>query len=53
VDHLDEAITRLRSEGVRIVAPARTAANGRINYAFIEGPDHISIELVEGQAVKK
>jgi len=53
VDHLDEAIARLRGEGVTIVAPPRTAVNGRIKYAFIEGPDHIWIELVEGQAVKE
>lgn len=53
VDHLDETIARLRGEGVRIVDPPRTAAGGRIKYAFIEGPDHISIELVEGQAVKE
>jgi catechol 2,3-dioxygenase-like lactoylglutathione lyase family enzyme/predicted enzyme related to lactoylglutathione lyase len=40
VDHLGETLERLRKEGV--------AVDG----AFVEGPDHLRIELVEGQAHK-
>jgi hypothetical protein len=31
----------------------KSAAGGKIKYAFIEGPDKIRIELVEGQAHKE
>jgi catechol 2,3-dioxygenase-like lactoylglutathione lyase family enzyme len=53
VDHLDATIARLRGERVRVVEAPRPAGDGRIQSAFIEGPDHIWIELVEGQAVKE
>ena len=42
VDNLRETLERLRKEGIK-------ATDG----AFIEGPDHIRIELVEGQALNK
>lgn len=48
VDNLQETLNRLRGEGVTITtAPA--VAGGNIKSAFIEGPDHISIELVEAR----
>ncbi len=50
VDNLDEAIARLKSEGVKVTAEPRSIA-GKVKFAFIEGPDKMSIELVEGQAV--
>ena len=48
VDNLDQALTRLKNDGVKITEAAHSSPEGKS--AFIEGPDHIKIELVEGQA---
>jgi catechol 2,3-dioxygenase-like lactoylglutathione lyase family enzyme len=53
VDNLSETIERLIKEGVKITDPIRTTARGRLKHAFIEGPDYIRIELVEGRAHKE
>jgi len=42
VDNLQEILKRLRKDGVKVT-----------DGAFVEGPDHIRIELVEGQATKE
>ena len=42
VDNVAETLTRLRKEGVKVT-----------DGTFIEGPDHIRIELVEGRASKE
>ena len=42
VDRLHETLERLRRDGVKVT-----------DDSFIEGPDHIRIELVEGQAAKE
>ena len=47
VDNLEETLARLRKDGVKVTDEIRTAAGGRLKYAFIEGPDSIRIELVE------
>lgn len=52
VDNLDATLARLKEEGVTITDPPRTAFNGAVKFAFIEGPDKMRIELVEGQAVR-
>ena len=46
VDDLDQTLNRLKKDGVKI-----TERGGES--AFIEGPDHIKIELVEGAAHKE
>jgi catechol 2,3-dioxygenase-like lactoylglutathione lyase family enzyme len=51
VDDLSKTIERLRAAGVKITMEPRTL--GKLQIAFIEGPDHISIELVEGHATKE
>jgi len=51
VDDLSETMRRLKSEGVRIVEPVKVT--GKLKHAFIEGPDAILIELVEGRAQKE
>ena len=48
VDSLNETIERLKSEGVKISNP--TSGPRGLKRAFIEGPDYIQIELVEGHA---
>ncbi len=53
VDNLAEALERMRSEGVKVTDEIRSLAGGKIKFAFIEGPDNIRIELVEGHARKE
>jgi predicted enzyme related to lactoylglutathione lyase len=50
VDNLDQTLERLKKDGVKITDGPHSSPGGK--YAFIEGPDHIRIELVEGQARK-
>jgi catechol 2,3-dioxygenase-like lactoylglutathione lyase family enzyme len=52
-DNLAEVVERLRKDGVKVSEEIRSAAGGKIKYAFIEGPDKIRIELVEGLARKE
>ncbi len=51
VDNLDETLARLKNDGVTVTGVFQAGA--KIGSAFIEGPDHVSIELVEGQAHKE
>ena len=53
VDNLATTVDRLNKEGVKIVERIRTDEGGKLKHAFIEGPDYIRIELVEGQARKQ
>jgi len=52
-DNLSEALEQMRKDGVKITQEMRIAFHGKLKYAFIEGPDRIRIELVEGQAHKE
>jgi catechol 2,3-dioxygenase-like lactoylglutathione lyase family enzyme len=52
-DNLSEALERMRKDGVKVTQEIQTAFHGKVKYAFIEGPDRIRIELVEGQARKE
>lgn len=52
-DNLPEALERMRKDGVKVTDEIKTVAGGKIKYAFVEGPDKIRIELVEGQAHKE
>jgi catechol 2,3-dioxygenase-like lactoylglutathione lyase family enzyme len=52
VDSLDQTLERLKKDGVKVTDEPRSVAGGKVKFAFIEGPDHIRIELVEGQAHK-
>jgi catechol 2,3-dioxygenase-like lactoylglutathione lyase family enzyme len=49
-ENLAATIARLKDEGVRVTDPIRSTVGGKLKHAFIEGPDHIRIELVEGRA---
>jgi catechol 2,3-dioxygenase-like lactoylglutathione lyase family enzyme len=53
VDNLDDTLARLKKDGVKITDEPRSIAGGKVRFAFIEGPDHVRIELVEGQARKE
>jgi catechol 2,3-dioxygenase-like lactoylglutathione lyase family enzyme len=52
-DNLTDALERLRKGGVHVTDEIQTTAGGKVKFAFIEGPDKIRIELVEGQAAKE
>jgi predicted enzyme related to lactoylglutathione lyase len=51
VDNLAETLEKLRKDGVKVTDEIKSVA--KIKYAFIEGPDKIRIELVEGHATKE
>lgn len=53
VDNLPDALGQLRKAGVTVTDDMRSLANGKIKFAFIEGPDKMRIELVEGHATKE
>jgi len=52
-ENLNEALERMRKDGVKVTQEIETAFHGKVRYAFIEGPDRIRIELVEGLARKE
>ena len=53
VDNLEEALAALRQAGVKVTDEPKSVAGGKIKYAFIEGPDKMRIEVIEGQAKKE
>jgi catechol 2,3-dioxygenase-like lactoylglutathione lyase family enzyme len=50
VDNLQQTLDRMKNDGVKVTDGPHSGPGGK--YAFIEGPDHVRIELVEGQAQK-
>ena len=50
VSNLAETIERLKTEGLKITDSIKVVEHGRLKHAFIEGPDFMRIELVEGEA---
>ncbi len=52
-DNLPEALQKMRADGVKVTDEIRTVAGGKIKFAFVEGPDQVRIELVEGHATKQ
>ncbi len=53
VANLPEALEKLRKAGVNVTEEIRSVAGGKIKFAFIEGPDKIRIELIEGHPSKE
>ncbi|MBV8817782.1 MAG: VOC family protein [Acidobacteriaceae bacterium] len=53
VDNLDETMARLRKDGVKIATEPKQVLGGKLKIAFIEGPDKVRIEVVEGHASKQ
>jgi len=60
VDHLAfgvedprETLARLQDDGAKVTEEVANTGAGKIRSAFIQGPDRIRIELVEGQAYKE
>jgi catechol 2,3-dioxygenase-like lactoylglutathione lyase family enzyme len=50
-ENLSEALEKMRKDRVKVTDEIRTI--GKVKFAFVEGPDKIRIELVEGQARKE
>jgi len=50
VDDLDATLARLKQEGVKVLSEPRKADG--LRSAFIEAPDRMELELVEGHARK-
>ena len=46
-------MSKLKPAGVTVLNQARSAAGGKIKFAFIEGPDKMKIEVIEGQPEKQ
>jgi catechol 2,3-dioxygenase-like lactoylglutathione lyase family enzyme len=49
---LAPALERLQRDGVKATSPIYSESGGKLKYAFIEGPDKMRIELVEGHPRK-
>ena len=47
VDNLDATLARVRKDGVKVMDEPRSVFGDKIKFAFIEGPDHIRIEVLE------
>jgi catechol 2,3-dioxygenase-like lactoylglutathione lyase family enzyme len=47
VTDLDATLKELRDAGITVTAEPRSIADGKVRFAFIEGPDRIAIELLE------
>ena len=50
VDDLGETLARLEAEGVTIRERPTVKLEGTLKSAFIQAPDHVLVELVEGHA---
>jgi catechol 2,3-dioxygenase-like lactoylglutathione lyase family enzyme len=47
VDNLDQTLERLKKDGVKVTDEPRALFSGKLKFAFIEGPDHVRIEVLE------
>jgi catechol 2,3-dioxygenase-like lactoylglutathione lyase family enzyme len=52
VDNLDAMLATLRAKGVKVISTSKKFRGRKQKSAFIEGPDRILIQLVEGHAQK-
>jgi len=50
VENLAEALEKLGKEGVKVAGDIRPLEGTKVRSAFLEGPDQIRLELVEGHA---
>ena len=47
VEGLDQALTKLEADGVRVLQRPKPAMNGLLRSAFVSAPDGVELELVE------
>jgi catechol 2,3-dioxygenase-like lactoylglutathione lyase family enzyme len=53
VDNLDRTLERLKKDGVKVTGEPRSVFAGKLKFAFIEGPDHIRIEVLEDHTAQE
>jgi len=53
VANLDQTLERLKKDGVKVTDEPRSVFDGKIKFAFIEGPDHIRIEVLEDHTAQE
>lgn len=53
VDNLADTLKQMKADGVKVLQDSKTIKGTKIKSAFIEGPDNILFELVEGHASKE
>jgi catechol 2,3-dioxygenase-like lactoylglutathione lyase family enzyme len=53
VDNLDQTLERLKKDGVKVTDEPRSLFGGKLKFAFIEGPDHIRIEVLEDRTASE
>ena len=53
VDKLEPALERMRRDGVKVTGEPRAMPGAGVKSAFVEGPDKVRIEMVEGHAHKE
>lgn len=51
-DDLGTALAGMRKDGIKVTQEIRTMPALKAKHAFVEGPDRIRIELIEGHATK-
>lgn len=52
-DNLEQAVEKMRRDGVKVTEEIKSIAGGKIKYGFIEGPDKIRIEVIEGHPTRE
>src|SRR5215831_21255701 len=53
VENLDQTLERLKKDGVKVTEEPRSLFNGQLKYAFIQGPDHLRIEVLEDHSANR
>lgn len=52
-DNLGDTLAKMKKDGIKVTQEIRPMRGGKTRHAFIEGPDHILVELVEGHAARE
>ncbi len=52
-DNVEQAVEKLRKDGVKVTDEVRSIAGGKVKFGFIEGPDKIRIEVIEGHPTRE
>src|SRR5260370_42334242 len=53
VENRERTLERLKSDGVTVTDEPRSLFGGTLKFAFIEGPDHVRIEVLEDHTGKE
>ena len=53
VENLDQTLDRLKKDGVKVTDEPRSLFGGKLKFAFVEGPDHVRIEVLEDHTAKE